>query len=124
MAAEHRCKHCGHPGRLKETRTFLTGRLDGYVCASTCTCIRRQEQAGQWIGTRVLHRRDLDGTCWTIRRRDDEWLLVSEFRDQRLTSHHATIDAAKAHAEEFIASIYARDVGAYRVDEPESEAMF
>ena len=57
MAVDRRCKHCGHPGRLKEIRTFLTNRHDGYVCASARGCIRRQEQAGQWIGALVLRRR-------------------------------------------------------------------
>lgn len=120
--SDKRCKFCGHPGRLTAIRTPLLGYPDGWECTSPIACIRRQERLGQWIGKRVLRRIDIDGTEWVIRKHDGVgmnssapwYVLTMAARQHRLTSIHATPEAAKAHVEEFLASLTDRDIDAYR----------
>ena len=120
--SEKRCKYCGHPGRLTPILNRWVDRIDGQKCTSVRACIRRQEQLGEWIGKRVLRRIDVDGTEWVIRKHDGigmnssgPWyVLTMAAREHRLTSMHATPEAAKAHVEEFLASLTDRDIDAYR----------
>lgn len=130
--SEKRCTFCGHPGRLTPILNRWVDRIDGWKCTSPIACIRRQEQLGQWIGKRVLRRIDADGTEWVIRRavgappRPDvegrDFVLAMTYREQRLTSWHTSPEAAKAHVEEFLASLTDRDIDAYR-DEVADEQM-
>lgn len=121
--SDKRCTFCGHPGRLTPILNRWVDRIDGWKCTSPIACIRRQEQLGQWIGKRVLRRIDADGTEWVIRPHIKRTLstgpeggfsLTCHCRDHRLVTHHASIDAAKAHVEEFLASLTDRDIDAYR----------
>lgn len=80
----------------------------------------KQPRSGMWnvwTGVRVLLRYDSDGTIWTIRRFDDAglrgmrcgpyasgYVLICEHRQHRFTSHHPTVDDAKAHRDDLIAS--------------------
>lgn len=82
------------------------------------------EMEGQWVGKRVLRRIDRDGTEWTIRRASEgvssnkPWfILACRYRDAHMTSWHLTIDAAKAHADEMLASLVKPKVEDYRVPE-------
>lgn len=132
-----RCNTCGHTnGRLRQATNYYTGQpIPGqFVCMSVRSCIRRIEQGGQWIGKRVLRRIDRDGTEWVIRRHDDAglrgldgmqpcnsgWVLIATYRGHRMSSQHASLDAAKAHADEMLASLVNPKAADYRVPEPES----
>lgn len=127
-----RCETCGHTtGRLRQATNYYTGDpLPGqYVCISIRACIRRMEQEGQWIGKRVLRRIDKGGTEWTIRRGCEgvnssrPWfVLTCEYRQHRTTSMHVSIEAAKAHADEWLASFTDRNIDAYRDDSQRDSA--
>ena len=94
-------------------------RIDGWRCTSPIACIKRQEQLGQWIGKRVLRRQDIDGTRWTIRlvtkgvSGGPIFALVCEYREHRAITNHFTIEAAKAHADDLIASWTAHSLRDY-----------
>lgn len=129
-----RCKFCGRSNsRLIEVRTPLLNFADGWKCKSPIACIKRMQRIGEWEGKRVLRRFDADGTEWTIRRHDDVglrgmaagpwtlgYVLICEHREQRVISRHPDVDAAKAHADEFLASFTARRIDEYR-DEPQPD---
>lgn len=111
-----RCTFCGRQGsRMKPIHSPWGRRLDGYKCASPIACIRRQEQRGQWLGKRVLHRIDHDGTEWKIyRSAAGTWCLRMTYRDHSmLTTGLLTIEAAKNHAEDMLASLAARSLREY-----------
>lgn len=131
-----RCMHCRRTHtRMTPVYNRWVKRIDGYKCTSPIACIKRMESLGQWEGKRVQRRFDADGTEWTIRRWDDNglrglsgiaprtsgYVLIYEHREHRLTSHHASIDAAKAHADEWLASFTDRNIEAYR-DEPTQDS--
>lgn len=131
-----RCNICGHTsGRLRPAKNYYSGRpIPGqFVCVSLAACIRRMELAGQWVGKRVLRRIDRDGTEWTIRRgvgappRPDvvgrDFVLTLTYRENRLTSWHTSIDAAKAHADEMLASLIKPKAEDYRVPEESADQM-
>jgi hypothetical protein len=141
-----RCKFCGREGvRMTIDNHIMFGPpppgREQWKCHEPIACIRRQERIGKWLGKRVLTRLDLDGTHWTIRRHDDHglrgmvlvngpWLsgyvLICEHRDHRCVSHHSSIEAAKAHADEMVDSLTTGKADDYRDAEPpqQAEAMF
>lgn len=115
-----RCKFCGRQGsRMVETRSPFFGNPDGWKCAHPVACTRRQEQLGQWHGKRVFYRQDADGTRWTIRRAREGvsggpvYTLTCEYRQHRASTSHFTVDAAKAHVDDLIASWTARTLRDY-----------
>ena len=127
------CQKCGRRGaRMVPIRNRWVKRIDGYRCSNPVACSRRQQQLGQWVGSRVVRRRDSDGTAWTIRRYDDlglrgmaagPWtsgfVLICEYREHRMTSNHPSIAAAQAHRDDLVASWVARSLRSYareRVD--------
>lgn len=119
-----RCKFCGCEGsRMTEIRSLWVKRIDGYKCTHPIACIRRQEQLGQWHGKRVLYRQDLDGTRWTIRRLPGTsgnpiYTLTCEYREHRFTSSHFSIEAAKKHTDDLIASWTAGSMRGYSEARP------
>lgn len=119
-----RCNRCGHTnGRLRPAKNFYTGQpIPGqHTCLSPRACIRRMELEGQWVGKRVLRRIDRDGTEWTIRPQTDHVLMLCVYRQHHLTSRHPTIDAAKEHADDLLASFFRPKADDYRVIEPSDE---
>lgn len=117
-----RCNTCGHTnGRLRPVKSRYTGHpIPGeFICVSPRACIRRMELVGQWVGKRVLRRIEADGTEWTIRRAipalrvDELFVLTMAYRDIRMTSRHASAFAAKAHADDLLASWKARSLADY-----------
>lgn len=123
-----RCKFCGRSGaRLTEIPLVFSRWPSGeFACRDRQACGRRAAQIGQWIGTRVLRRRDLDGTRWTIRRWDDiglrglstgpwtsGYVLLCEYRKHRSTSWHPTVQLAKAHRDDVVRSWEARSMREY-----------
>jgi hypothetical protein len=115
-----RCKFCGHTGRLTPIHNQWVKRIDDYRCAKVGACNDRVRVLGKWVGKRVLRRTDRDGTEWVIRQATGvsrRWVLTMTYRDQRLSSMHESPDEAKAHADDLINSMTARDIDAYR-DEP------
>lgn len=114
-----RCKFCGHWGiRVEPVRTMF-GRDDGWRCYHPVACIKRQERLGQWLGKRILRRVDFNGTTWSIdphplkRHQGQAVVLTMIYRDIRLVSHHANVDAAKAHADEMERSCEATSLRQY-----------
>jgi hypothetical protein len=80
-------------------------RAEMFACHDRQACGKRAATIGQWTGVRVLRRRDLDGTQWTIRRQTAGvsggplYMLACEYRQHRATTAHFTVEAAKAHRE-------------------------
>lgn len=83
----------------------FVNRIDGWKCSSPIACIRRQERLGQW------NIRPHDGTGLSSSGR--RYVLTCEYRQHRLTSMHPTPDAAKAHADDLVASWTARNMREY-----------
>lgn len=125
-----RCESCGREGMggMVPIRNRWVKRIDGYRCHNVSACNERVRRLGKWTGARVLRRRDLDGTYWEIRRWDDlglrgnpairmpptsGYVLVMRYRDHRLVSTHPTPAAAKAHVEDYLASLRARSLREY-----------
>lgn len=111
-----RCKYCGRFGmRLMEIRP-----RGQFACHDRRACGRRAKVIGQWVGVRVLRRRDLDGTEWTIRPRrpaphdrSEGFTLICEYRQHRSRSWHPTVELAKAHRDDVVASWVARSLREY-----------
>lgn len=106
---------------MKPIHNRWVKRIDGWECWNLSACIGRMKTLGQWVGTRVQHRRDLDGTQWTIRRAprpgmasSGPWyVLTCQYLQHRTTSWHSTPDAAKAHRDDVTASWEARSLREY-----------
>lgn len=103
---------------MTSIRNRWTGLPDSWKCTHPIACIRRQEQLGQWHGKRVLCRQDADGTRWTIRRAKGVsggplFTLECEYRQHRVASSHFSIEAAKAHCDDVVASLEARSMRDY-----------
>ncbi|MDN4521379.1 hypothetical protein QYF68_26675 [Mycolicibacterium austroafricanum] len=113
-----RCKFCGRVGlRMLELRTPLCGLPDGYACHDRQACAKRAATVGKWIGMRVLRRRDLDGTRWTIRKLATSgsplYMLTCEYRQHRGSTSHFSIEEAKAHRDDLVRSWEARSMREY-----------
>lgn len=116
MTSEKRCKFCARSGlrMLDLGRGHYPNTHQMYACFDRQACDRRAAEVGKWIGTRVLRRRDLDGTRWTIRRLaasgSPVWMLTCEYRQHRASTSHFSVDAAKAHRDELVRSWEARNM--------------
>ena len=111
-----RCEHCGRLGsRMAPINNRWIKRIDGWRCHDVAACNERVRRLGQWIGIHKIRRRDLDGTEWTIyRSAAGTWCLRMQYREHSmLTTGLLSIDAAKAHAEDMIASLAAHSLRDY-----------
>jgi hypothetical protein len=117
-----RCKFCGRTGsRMTAINNRWVKHIDGYRCTNVAACNERVRQLGKWTGVRVLRRRDIDGTQWTIRQHDgiglssnvQWWVLTMAYRDHRLSSMHRTPESAKAHVDDLTASWRANSIRDY-----------
>lgn len=117
---------CGRTGTVmlyvpRSVFSCPPARPDEWACHDRHACRRRTRELGQWIGTRVLRRRDFDGTKWEIRRHDGVgmnssrpwYVLTMQYRDHRLSSMHANPEAAKAHVDDLTASWRANSLRDY-----------
>lgn len=118
----NRCDACGRTGgAMTPIRSRWVDRIIACRCRNVGACNERVRRLGKWVGTRVLRRTELDGTEWTIRRHDGTGLsssgpwcvLTCTYRDLRLSSMHSGPDAAKAHADDLLASWRARSMQDY-----------
>jgi hypothetical protein len=109
------CVRCARLG----SRGFLPG--DTAICRHRAACQRRAQFVGQWVGARVLQRRDPGGALWIIRpatwvdnhSRAGGFVLTCLYREHRTTSWHPTIDAAKIHRTDIVRSLQARTLADY-----------
>jgi protein gp37 len=122
-----RCDLCGRSGgSMQEVRSRWVDRVISTRCQNVAACNERVRNLGKWTGKRVLRRRDRDGIEWTIRRWDDLGnrgivgafcdsgvVLRMTYRDHRLVSQHADVEAAKKHADDLLASWRANSLREY-----------
>lgn len=112
-----RCNVCGRMGTRGMTATHnrWTGRVDGWHCTSSRACIRRTNELGRWTGKRVLRRIDKDGTNWKIfRSAAGTYVLQMRYREHSMsTTGLLTIEAAKMHADDVVASLAAKSLREY-----------